>query len=90
MKQDISKSIEACAAHYGEQVDAMRTYLAEGEKQALSMSNRGPILLYAAGNFLQVAALQIAIWLREDNKNYRQWYTPYLEPRCLRKFSIRA
>ena len=47
------------------------------------------LALYAAGNFLQVVALQIAIWLREDNKNYYQWYTPYLETGCLSKFSIR-
>ena len=53
MKQDISKSIEACAAHYGEQADAMRTYLIEGEKQALSMTNRGPIRFDAEGNLAQ-------------------------------------
>ncbi|MDB4404847.1 phytanoyl-CoA dioxygenase family protein, partial [bacterium] len=53
MKQDISKSIEACAAHYGEQADAMRTYLIEGEKQALSMTNRGPIRFDAEGKLAQ-------------------------------------
>ena len=53
MKQDISKSIEACAAHYGEQADAMRTYLVEGEKQALIMSNRGPLRFDAGGNLAQ-------------------------------------
>ncbi|MGB5324640.1 MAG: phytanoyl-CoA dioxygenase family protein [Pseudomonadales bacterium] len=37
------KSIEACAAHYGEQRDAMRQYLIEGEQRALAMANRGPL-----------------------------------------------
>ena len=41
--RDISKSIEACAAHYGEDSDAMRQYLIEGEKNARSLANRGPI-----------------------------------------------
>ncbi len=33
MKQDISQSIVACAAHYGEDADAMRDYLIEGEEK---------------------------------------------------------
>ena len=40
---DINKSIEACAAHYGEDADAMRTYLIEGNEKALKMDNRGPL-----------------------------------------------
>ena len=64
MKQDISKSIEACAAHYGEQADAMRTYLVEGEKQALSMTNRGPIRFDAEGNLAQdIQEAYSDIWL---------------------------
>ncbi len=43
-------SIEACAAHYGEDADAMRTYLIEGEKRALAMDNRGPIRFGPDGN----------------------------------------
>ena len=43
MKQDTLKSIEACAAHYGEDADAMRNYLLEGERVACEMDNRGPI-----------------------------------------------
>ena len=44
MKANVSKSIDACAAHYGEQADAMRTYLLEGEQQALALNNRGPLM----------------------------------------------
>ena len=40
---DISESIEACANHYGEQADAMRTYLLEGQAAALALPNRGPL-----------------------------------------------
>ena len=36
-------SIEACAAHYGDDADAMRTYLLEGHKRAVTLDNRGPI-----------------------------------------------
>lgn len=53
MTQDISESIEACAAHYGDQADAMRTYLIEGDKHALSMNNRGPIRFNEQGNLAQ-------------------------------------
>ncbi|RZV49467.1 MAG: phytanoyl-CoA dioxygenase [Pseudomonadales bacterium] len=41
--QDISKSIQACAAHYGENADAMRDYLLDGERKARLLNNRGPI-----------------------------------------------
>ena len=44
MVQDISASIEACAAHYGDEADAMRAYLLEGQEKALAMNNRGPIV----------------------------------------------
>ncbi len=43
MKQDISQSIEACAAHYGEDADAMRDYLIEGQRNAYDLNNRGAI-----------------------------------------------
>ncbi|BFM14111.1 hypothetical protein R50073_02940 [Maricurvus nonylphenolicus] len=53
MKQDTRKSIEACAARYGEQADAMRNYLLEGEKQAYALDNRGPIRFDANGDLAQ-------------------------------------
>lgn len=43
MTQDISKSIVACAAHYGEDADSMRDYLLRGEARARALENRGPI-----------------------------------------------
>lgn len=43
MKSDTRKSIEACAANYGENADAMREYLLSGEQKALELDNRGPI-----------------------------------------------
>lgn len=43
MSADTRKSIDACAAHYGDQADAMRDYLLNGEQEALAMDNRGPI-----------------------------------------------
>ena len=42
-KFDFSKSIEACAARYGEDSDAVRTYMNEGLDAALALPNRGPI-----------------------------------------------
>ena len=47
--KDISQSIEACANHYGEQADAMRTYLLEGQATALALPNRGPLRFTEAG-----------------------------------------
>ena len=44
MVQDISASIEACATDYGDEADAMRAYLLEGQEKALAMNNRGPIV----------------------------------------------
>ncbi len=35
MTKDISKSIEACAAHYGDDADAVKNYLIEGQTNAL-------------------------------------------------------
>ena len=40
---DVSRSIEACAAYYGDEADAMKAYLVNGEKNALALGNRGPI-----------------------------------------------
>ena len=51
--QDISKSIEACAARYGEQAAAMRDCLLAGQKAALALDNRGPIEFDAPGKLAQ-------------------------------------
>lgn len=51
--QKISKSIEACAAHYGEQAGAMRDYLLAGEEAALALDNRGPIEFDVSGKLAQ-------------------------------------
>ena len=50
MTRDISKSIEACAAHYGEEADAVRAYMIDGDKRARALDNRGPIKFDADGN----------------------------------------
>ena len=47
--KDISRSIEACANHYGDQADAMRTYLLEGQEAALALPNRGPLRFTESG-----------------------------------------
>ena len=51
--QDISKSIEACAARYGEQAEAMREYLLAGQAAALALDNRGPIEFDTSGKLAQ-------------------------------------
>ena len=51
--QDISKSIEACAARYGEQAAAMRDYLVAGQDAALALDTRGPIEFDASGKLAQ-------------------------------------
>ncbi|NND83509.1 MAG: phytanoyl-CoA dioxygenase [Gammaproteobacteria bacterium] len=50
MISDISKSVEACAAHYGEQADAMRDYLIRGQARALEVNPRGPLKFDDDGN----------------------------------------
>ncbi|MEP2103600.1 MAG: phytanoyl-CoA dioxygenase family protein [Parasphingorhabdus sp.] len=40
---DFTRSIEACAAHYGEEAEAVKNYMLEGQAKALSLGNRGPI-----------------------------------------------
>ena len=59
---DISESIEACAKHYGEQADAMRSYLLGGQAAALALPNRGPL------RFTESGALTEAI--RADYSEY--------------------
>ncbi|MEC8429373.1 MAG: phytanoyl-CoA dioxygenase family protein, partial [Pseudomonadota bacterium] len=53
MKQDISKSIDACAAHYADDSAAMRQYLLDGERAAYELPNRGPICFDEQGNLAQ-------------------------------------
>ena len=53
MKLDTRKSIDACAAHYGDHAEAMRQYLIDGERNALVMDNRGPIRFDSDGRLSQ-------------------------------------
>ena len=48
--QDISRSIEACAAYYGDDSDAVKQYLIEGQKKALELPNRGPLRFTDSGD----------------------------------------
>ena len=50
MVQDISRSIDACAAHYGDESDAVKAYLIEGQAKALALPNRGPLTFDGNGN----------------------------------------
>lgn len=52
-KFDFSESIEACAERYGEDADAVRTYMNEGLEAALALPNRGPIKFNADGSLDQ-------------------------------------
>ena len=47
---DITRSIKACAEYYGENSNAMESYLIEGEKKALELNNRGPIMFDSNGS----------------------------------------
>jgi hypothetical protein len=47
---DASKSIAACAEYYGDESNSVKKYLIEGEKKALSIDNRGPILFENDGS----------------------------------------
>lgn len=50
---DFSRSIDACAAHYGDEADEVREYLLSGQKQAMALGNRGPIQFQADGSLHQ-------------------------------------
>ena len=50
MVQDISRSIDVCASHYGDDADAMKSYLLEGQAKALALPNRGPLKFDGDGN----------------------------------------
>lgn len=47
---DCTKSIEACAAHYGNEADAVRNYMYAGLEHANALPNRGPIRFNSEGN----------------------------------------
>lgn len=53
MHQDISRSIEACASHYGDEAEAMKTYLIEGQAKAMALPNRGPLRFNDDGSVAQ-------------------------------------
>lgn len=53
MVQDISRSIEVCASHYGKDANAMKRYLLEGQAKARALPNRGPIKFDTDGNVHQ-------------------------------------
>ncbi|WP_306252814.1 phytanoyl-CoA dioxygenase family protein [Parvularcula sp. IMCC14364] len=42
-RPDYTKSIDACAAHYGDEAEAAKNYMLEGEARAYALNNRGPI-----------------------------------------------
>ena len=42
-------SIDACAAHYGDDADAMRKFLIAGHEKAMQLENRGPIAFDSSG-----------------------------------------
>ena len=42
-------SIDACAAHYGDDADAMRKFLIAGHEKAMQLDNRGPIAFDSSG-----------------------------------------
>ena len=42
-RPDYQRSIDTCAAHYGDEAEAVRTYMIEGEARAYALDNRGPI-----------------------------------------------
>lgn len=50
MMLDITRSIEACAAHYGNEAEAVKAYLLEGQTRALALPNRGPLAFDEDGN----------------------------------------
>ena len=54
MFQDITKSIDACAANYGEDREAMKQYLIQGQGTALAMPNRGPARFGSDGQLDEV------------------------------------
>lgn len=52
-RPDYTESIEACAAHYGEDADAVRAYMLDGQARAYTLGNRGPIRFNDDGSLHQ-------------------------------------
>lgn len=50
MSLNISRSIDACAAHYGDEAEAVKSYLIDGQTKAMSLPNRGPLRFDANGS----------------------------------------
>ena len=48
--QDITRSIDACAAYYGDDAAAVKRYLIEGQAKAKVLPNRGPLRFDANGD----------------------------------------
>jgi ectoine hydroxylase-related dioxygenase (phytanoyl-CoA dioxygenase family) len=75
MITDISDSIEACAAHYGDDADAMRQYLLNGQRKALELKNRGPILFDEDGQLhseIRAAYLKYGFYIFENVLNEQE------------------
>ncbi len=49
MSMNYTRSIDTCAAHYGEDAPAVKDYMLNGLEEALQMDNRGPIRFDAEG-----------------------------------------
>jgi len=47
---DFTRSIEACASHYGEAADKVRDYMLSGQDKALALPNRGKIRFHEDGS----------------------------------------
>ena len=61
MAQDITRSIEACAAHYGDEAKAVKSYLVEGQAKALALPNRGPLTFDSNGNVSPVSYTHLTL-----------------------------
>lgn len=51
--RDYSKSIEACAEHYGDEAEAVKAYMYQGQERAYELGNRGPIQFNLDGSLSQ-------------------------------------
>ncbi|MCC3306338.1 phytanoyl-CoA dioxygenase family protein [Sneathiella sp. HT1-7] len=51
--RDYTKSIEACAAHYGEEAESVKAYMHQGHERAYALGNRGPIRFNSDGSLAQ-------------------------------------
>ncbi|MAJ59268.1 MAG: phytanoyl-CoA dioxygenase [bacterium TMED88] len=66
---DCKRSIEACAAHYGDESEAVRQYMYDGLARAEAIPNRGPILFTAEGRLapeIRSAYSEYGFYIFED------------------------